>query len=109
MRCVGRGRNVCLYWLVGECLPEAEDGTCGYAHDATYLPAKGWWKDTKRLARLREEFDAAVERMPLSGTGRTREKILAEALRPASWRNDLWVTAPSSVAEDDGSEGDDDW
>ena len=108
---MSRGRNVCLYWLVGECLPnsKAEDGTCGYAHDATYLPAKGWWKDTRRLARLREEFDASVERMPLSGMARTREKILAEALRPAAWRNDLWVTASSSVAEDDGSEGDDDW
>ena len=76
-------------------------GTCAYAHDETYLPAKGWWNDSGRLARLRKEFNTAVERMPLPELGGARESILSEALRPASWRNDLWVTTPSVVAEDD--------
>ncbi len=106
-----RGRNVCLCWLVGECVPAKRRTQCGYAHDATYLPAKGWWKDSGRLGRLREEFSAAVKHIPLPGRSGARENILAEALRPAPWRNDLWATAPSCVAEDDddGSEGDGDY
>ena len=96
-----RGRNVCLYWLVGECRFGCR---CVYAHEKTYLPVRGWWTDDKRLARLRKEFNDAVARDPLPESLRAPEFILAEALKPASWRSDLWVVAEHEIrkaAEDE--------
>ena len=54
-----RGRNVCVYWLVGAC---ARGADCAYAHDAAYLPAHGWWTDPDgRMSRLRNEFEDAAD------------------------------------------------
>ncbi|PIL32503.1 transporter [Ganoderma sinense ZZ0214-1] len=99
------GRNVCVYWLLGHCRFAAA-GKCVYAHDATYLPERGWWMDTARLERMRADFDAAVQEEPLDlGAGRVEERILAEALVPPSWRKDLWAVAsydyPLGSDEDD--------
>ncbi|KAI0631742.1 hypothetical protein C8Q77DRAFT_157668 [Trametes polyzona] len=80
------GRNVCLYWLLGQC--RFGDGRCAYAHDRTYLPQGGWWTKTRRLARMYQAFDDAVAAAPRVGVS---EGILAEALKPASWRKDLWA------------------
>lgn len=59
-----------------------------YAHEGTYLPQRGWWTDTPRLDRLRKQFKNAVRAAPRRGVV---ESILAEALRPAPWRKDLWL------------------
>ena len=96
---IRRGRNVCVYWLLGHCR-FAEAGKCVYAHDATYLPERGWWRDTARLERVRADFDAAVCAEPLDlGAGRVEERILAEAFVPPPWRKDLWVVASFDVEE----------
>ncbi|TBU44822.1 TPR-like protein [Dichomitus squalens] len=87
------GRNVCVYWLLGHCRFAAE-GKCVYAHDATYLPARGWWTDTARLERMRAEFDDAIKAQPLNlGAGNVSESILAEAFVPLPWRKDFWAVA----------------
>ena len=78
------GRNVCLLWLVGDCR-FAE--SCVYAHEAVYLPPNGWWTDTQRLDRLCEAFKDAAKHDPIDAS----ESISAEALRPRSWRQDLWA------------------
>ncbi|RDX50681.1 hypothetical protein OH76DRAFT_1471353 [Lentinus brumalis] len=78
------GRNVCLSWLVGECF---FGDKCVYAHDKTYLPARGWWTDEERLQQLRENFEEIVHEDPMA----VPEGILPEALRPLPWRYDLWV------------------
>lgn len=113
------GRNVCAYWLVGEC-GKADLGTCVYAHDGAYLPGDGWCKDTGRLDRLRAEFDDAVRAAPLDlGAGRVKEGITAEALIPTPYMLDSWVWAdfdseasaalgpPSDKDENDSDEDDD--
>ncbi|KAI1786100.1 TPR-like protein [Ganoderma leucocontextum] len=103
------GRNVCVYWLLGHCRFAAV-GNCVYAHDATYLPERGWWNDTARLERMRAEFDAAAQAEPLDlGTGRVAERILAEAFVPLPWRKDLWAVASYDVevlGSDEDSEDD---
>jgi len=44
-----RGRNVCIYFLLGNC--KLGSSACVYAHDKTYLPTGHWWEDkNKRLA-----------------------------------------------------------
>ena len=84
-----RGRNVCVYWLLGLCRFAAAD-KCMYAHDATYLPERGWWTDTARLERIRTQFDAAVKEEPLDlRKGPVEERILAEAFVPLPWKKDL--------------------
>lgn len=88
------GRNVCVYWLLGEC--HFSDERCFYAHDKSYLPAKGWWMNKHRLARLCKEFDGAVAAAPRPGV---KEGILAEALKPVSWRKDAWTLTPVDYAE----------
>ncbi|KAI0660128.1 hypothetical protein C8Q70DRAFT_75804 [Cubamyces menziesii] len=80
------GRNVCIYWLVGEC--RFGDDRCVYAHDKTYLPKHGWWTKTQRLNRICKEFEDAVLAAPRLGVS---EKILAEALKPVPWRLDMWA------------------
>ena len=93
--CGCRGRNVCVYWLLGHC---RFDGKCVYAHDMAYLPEHGWWNDTPRLDRMRAEFDDAVKEEPLDlGAGRVPEKILAEAFVPLPWRRELWAIATYST------------
>ena len=83
-----------MYWLLGHCR-FAAGGSCVYAHDATYLPERGWWTDIARLERMRADFDACVQEEPLDlGSGRVEERILAEALVPLPWRKDLWAVAP---------------
>ena len=83
-----------MYWLLGHCRFFAAS-ECVYAHDATYLPGRGWWTDTARLERMRAEFDAAVEGEALDfGAGPVEERILAEAFVPLPWRKDLWAVAP---------------
>ena len=82
-----------MYWLLGHCCFAAA-GKCVYAHDATYLPVRGWWTDIARLERMRSEFDAAVNEEPLDlGDGQVEERILAEAFVPLPWRKDLWAVA----------------
>ena len=82
-----------MYWLLGKCR-FAEEDKCVYVHDATYLPAQGWWTDIVRLERIRHEFDDAVKADPLDlGAGRVSESILAEALVPLPWRKDWWAVA----------------
>ncbi|KAI1786107.1 hypothetical protein LXA43DRAFT_1099551 [Ganoderma leucocontextum] len=99
------GRNVCVYWLLGHCRLDAA-GKCVYAHDATYLPSRGWWNDTARLNRLRAEFDAATVVEPLDlGAGRVPESILVEAFVPLPWRRDLWAIATYDVRLRDGGFG----
>ncbi|KAL1942222.1 hypothetical protein VTO73DRAFT_6286 [Trametes versicolor] len=88
------GRNVCIYWLLGEC--RSPDERCFYAHDNSHLPDKGWWKNTRRLARLCKDFDNAVEAAPRAGV---KEGILVEALKPVSWRKDMWTLTPADYAE----------
>ncbi|KAI0704397.1 hypothetical protein C8T65DRAFT_830765 [Cerioporus squamosus] len=78
------GRNVCISWLLGECF---FGDKCVYAHDKTYLPARGWWTDEERLQRLRENFEEIVAEDPMA----VPESILPEALRPLHWRYDIWV------------------
>lgn len=116
----GRGRNVCVYWLLGHC---RFDERCVYAHDKTYLPVTGWWTDAVRLTRLRKEFSDAAKADPLALPAGSIESILAESLRPAPWRKDLWAVVESyeeeaNMAEvqrrdeagDEGDEGDEgDW
>lgn len=80
------GRNVCAYWLLGEC--RSGDERCAYAHEKTYLPPQGWWTNTRRLARMCKEFDEAVAASPRLGVS---ESILAEALKPFPWRKDAWT------------------
>lgn len=89
-----RGRNVCVYWLLGEC--RFSDERCFYAHDKAYLPPKGWWTNKQRLARLCREFDYAVAAAPRPGV---KEGILAEALKPVSWRKDMWTLTPADYTE----------
>ncbi|PIL32501.1 transporter [Ganoderma sinense ZZ0214-1] len=87
------GRNVCLSWLMGHCR-FAAGAKCVYAHDATYLPDRGWWTDTARVERTRTEFFKAIKEEPLDlGAGRVEERILAEAFVPLSWRQDMWAVA----------------
>ncbi|OSD02331.1 hypothetical protein PYCCODRAFT_1411269 [Trametes coccinea BRFM310] len=80
------GRNVCVYWLLGTC--RYGDERCIYAHDRTYLPEEGWWTNTRRLSRIRNRFAKAVEAAPRPGV---TEHILAESLKPTSWRRDIWA------------------
>ncbi|CDO78199.1 hypothetical protein BN946_scf184770.g2 [Trametes cinnabarina] len=80
------GRNVCIYWLLGTC--RYGDERCIYAHDDTYLPKAGWWTNTRRLDRLRQQFSDAVEKSPRHGL---TEHILAESLKPMDWRKDVWA------------------
>ncbi|RPD52546.1 hypothetical protein L226DRAFT_617797 [Lentinus tigrinus ALCF2SS1-7] len=87
------GRNVCLYWLVGQC--HYTEGICVYTHEATYLPPSGWWTNTERLERLRKAFDEAARQFPID----VSESIAAEALKPRSWRQDLWA-APVDLADE---------
>ena len=70
-----------------------ERNNCAYSHHANYLPERGWWTDTRRLARIRAEFDEAVAKEPLpTGVLRgVKEAVLAEAFKPISWRRDLWA------------------
>ncbi|KAI9065693.1 hypothetical protein FKP32DRAFT_1674525 [Trametes sanguinea] len=82
------GRNVCVYWLLGECLFGAE--RCVYAHDRTYLPERGWWDNKERNARLAKgaKFHQQASRYSLLPK---LPAILAEAAKPGDWRDDLWV------------------
>ncbi|KAM5541571.1 hypothetical protein V8D89_004761 [Ganoderma adspersum] len=91
------GRNVCVYWLLGNCRFDAAD-KCIYAHDMTYLPERRWWTDAARLDRNRTEFDDSVKAEPLDlGAGRVDERVLAEAFVPLPWRQELWAIAAYSA------------
>ena len=68
-----------------------------YTHDKTYLPAGGWWTDERRLGYIREDFKDAVLQAPLPHA--TGERILAEALKPSPWRNDLWAISEYETQE----------
>ncbi|KAI8976349.1 hypothetical protein BD414DRAFT_496656 [Trametes punicea] len=79
------GRNVCIYWLLGEC--RFGDGRCVYAHDRTYLPERGWWTDEEWIAGLKDAIRAFIHEEPLLSLPKA---FLAEAAKP-DWREDLWV------------------
>lgn len=84
MRCSEGGTYACTGYL------DAAADECMYAHDATYLPERGWWTDTARLERIRTQFDAAVKEEPLDlRKGPVEERILAEAFVPLPWKKDL--------------------
>ncbi|CDO77835.1 hypothetical protein BN946_scf184714.g10 [Trametes cinnabarina] len=81
------GRNVCIYWLLGDC--RFGDERCVYAHDRTYLPERGWWNDKERYPDIRKEGSATL------GNNRRRSraalKRLVETLKPDDWRLDMWA------------------
>ena len=41
-----RGRNVCIYFLLGNC--KFGSSACVYVHDKTYLPTGRWWERGKK-------------------------------------------------------------
>ncbi|KAI0776992.1 hypothetical protein BD413DRAFT_524578 [Trametes elegans] len=104
------GRNVCVYWLFGEC--RFGDERCVYAHDKTYLPDHGWWTDTQRTARLRGVVrDVLNQHQPWAP-----KTLPAHALKPDPWRGDHWAVMwgdgddedgydDNEWSEDDGGEG----
>lgn len=51
-----RGKNVCLYFLLGTC--RYGTAKCVYSHDKSYLPS-GWWDDEEHVAQARQIFDYA--------------------------------------------------
>ncbi|KAH9896002.1 hypothetical protein C8Q73DRAFT_690462 [Cubamyces lactineus] len=79
------GRNVCIYWLLGECRFGKE--RCVYAHDRTYLPPNGWWTDEARNAGLRNATNALFE---FCSRRHAPKALLAEAAKP-DWREELWA------------------
>ncbi|KAI0367861.1 hypothetical protein BV20DRAFT_1023528 [Pilatotrama ljubarskyi] len=80
------GRNVCIYWLLGKC--RFGDERCVYAHDRTYLPERGWWDNETRNKRLCEAVEESLLLLP-------RDCLppapLATAVKPDSWRKDMWA------------------
>ncbi|KAL1942221.1 hypothetical protein VTO73DRAFT_6285 [Trametes versicolor] len=63
---------------------------CQYAHDRTYLPARGWWTDEARNARLYDAMDATRDD--------ASKALLVWAAKPLPWREELWVTAKFTAA-----------
>ncbi|EIN04349.1 hypothetical protein PUNSTDRAFT_146568 [Punctularia strigosozonata HHB-11173 SS5] len=57
------GRNVCLFYLLGDCKFDDED--CFYAHSKLYLPPSGWWNKPEKIEQYLEMLDMAYE---FSGT-----------------------------------------
>jgi len=48
---LSRGRNVCIYFLLGNC--KFGGVACVYCHDKTYLPlADHWWEDEEKRAQI---------------------------------------------------------
>ncbi|EIW52990.1 TPR-like protein, partial [Trametes versicolor FP-101664 SS1] len=88
------GRNVCVYWLLDEC--RFNDAKCQYAHDRTYLPARGWWTDEGRNREMRELADRTFDVVPRRYLP---QAFLAEAAKP-QWRQELWATATYMDASD---------
>ncbi|KAJ7082662.1 hypothetical protein B0H15DRAFT_932609 [Mycena belliarum] len=55
----GLGKNVCLYFLLGEC----KFGTkCIYTHARGALPAGGWWEDDARVEAMKKRIEEVRER-----------------------------------------------
>ena len=100
------GRNVCVYWLLGECRFGKE--RCVYAHDRTYLPPNGWWTDEVRNAGLRKATNTLFE---FCSRRHAPKALLAEAAKP-DWREELWAMvdfteeATHSEYEEDDEESD---
>ncbi|KII94310.1 hypothetical protein PLICRDRAFT_171967 [Plicaturopsis crispa FD-325 SS-3] len=46
------GKNVCLYYLLGECKFGAEK--CNYSHDKRFLPNLNFWNDKAKVAQERD-------------------------------------------------------
>lgn len=72
-----------MYWLLRGC--RYSDAKCQYAHDRTYLPARGWWRDEARNARLYDAMDATRDD--------ASRALLVWAAKPLPWREEPWVTA----------------
>lgn len=51
-----RGRNVCMYFLLGNC--KFGSSVCVYSHDKTYLPSGRWWEDEGKCYLLRAISDS---------------------------------------------------
>ncbi|KAI0641698.1 hypothetical protein C8Q79DRAFT_1014122 [Trametes meyenii] len=89
------GRNVCIYWLFGDC--RFGTSKCVYAHDRTYLAERGWWADTRRNATVLSTSKKLLKTVPRRHLPKA---FLADAIKPGTWRNDDWVALRYDVGEE---------
>lgn len=73
---INRGKNVCIFYLVGNC--KFGDEKCNYSHSRAALPPSGWWNDQKDVKQIAQE-------LRLKGkTGVFRREIVNQ--RKSYWR-----------------------
>ncbi|KII94325.1 hypothetical protein PLICRDRAFT_695334 [Plicaturopsis crispa FD-325 SS-3] len=53
------GKNVCLYYLLGEC--KFEDAECKRSHDKRFIPNQAFWNDPTSVAEAREGLLESVQ------------------------------------------------
>ncbi|KAJ7655938.1 hypothetical protein B0H17DRAFT_1338006 [Mycena rosella] len=68
----GLGKNVCLYFLLGQCKFEAK---CIYSHSRAALSAtRGWWNDAAQTAAVKRRIEDVKERGRVQREERERER-----------------------------------
>lgn len=73
---MNRGKNVCIFYLVGNC--KFGDEKCNYSHSRDALPPSGWWNNPKGIENIAQE-------LKLKGkTGVLRKEIVNQ--RKSYWR-----------------------